>query len=631
MKRLIAASALLLFACGRGKDGDPGMPGPPGPPGDDASAAPRIDAVSPPVGSVRNTVLVTGTNFSANAAEIEVRFAGVLATILEATPTALRVVPPGEVDPGPAPITVTRGAKSSASVGFLLAPSGTTLAAEVAVVKRPGEPIELADGRILVPDRDEGAILEIATTGVVRTLARANGLADPVRLLLRGDGTVLVFDAEAPAIFRLDPAAGSLEIERFGTAYVAGAYDAAGNLYVLPAAATTGFDRIAPDGTVVEGWASYPAGAVGVDVQVIGTNVFVAFDGASAGVQRYDAGTGGLGTPHSVAGMNEIRSIAANGTALTASGDFTATSGEGVVSIDGTTGAISAVTTSAAPFTRIAGAYREQDGDHVIADEEGRWIGRLAAAGTLSALSGVGSGVDHLMAAGASTWAVIENGGGKPGWILAIDADGTSKVVARGRFGQLAPSANAGKLLVTRVDLADVAEIDVATFALTSVLDVSAQLTEPLGYAEDAGGNRYVSSAIDGAVVRYDAAGTPDAAFAPAVPGASHLRVDGAYLYVTSPGTGSLKRVFLANGAVSAVFDATAGVVEPGITFRDQGPQGDSFLYVTDATGGWIYRIDGDGHGSVAPHVPLAAGALLQREDGMLVAAGTFGLRFIAP
>jgi hypothetical protein len=132
-------------------------------------------------------------------------------------------------------------------------------------------------------------------------------------------------------------------------------------------------------------------------------------------------------------------------------------------------------------------------------------------------------------------------------------------------------------------------------------------------------------------VAKYDAQGALQTGWPISLPGASQLRVDGAYLYVTSPTLGRLDRVYLVDGSIAPVFDDSAGIVAPSGTFRDLGAQGDSFLYVTDPVGGWIYYIDGDGHGSVAPHVPLAAGALYQRADGMLVAGGAFGLRLITP
>lgn len=624
MKRLLAV-ALILSACGRGSAGDDGSQGPQGPVGDDAASAPRIDSISPAIASKRNTVLVLGTNFSADAADLEVRIGGFITSILEATPTSLRLVPPPDLDVGPAPVTVTRGAKSSASVGFTLAPSGVDLEAPVSIVRRPGEALELADGRVLVPDRD-GAIREIATTGVVRTLVTGNGLVEPVRLLLRGDGKVLVFDAQATAFFRLDPMTGALAVEGFGISYLGGSFDAAGNLYLVPAGGSAFVDRIDPAGVRTSGWGQLPSGTTGVDLQVVGTDVFVAVEGSTPGVVKLDAGVGGLGVLLPSVGVNAMRGISANAGTLVVCGDFDATNGVGIATIDGTTGVLTAVTTDATPFSTIRGAYRENGGAYVIADEAG-WVARRAGT-AIDVLSGIGDGIEHLVPVASGAWAVADIGAGRPGWITELAADGTTRVVARGRFGQLAPG-DAGKLLVTRPDASDIAEIDIATGAVTQEFSVATQVTAPEGYARDAGGFQYVSG--NGVVAKYDAAGVVVAGFSVTLPGASQLRVDGAYLYVTSPATGSLDRVYLVDGSIAPVFDGSAGVVAPSATFRDLGAQGDSFLYVTDPVGGWIYYIDGDGHGSVAPHVPLAAGALYQRADGMLVAGGAFGLRLITP
>ncbi len=630
-KILVALLVLSAAACGRGKAGSDGPQGPEGPAGDDPSSAPRVDSLSPAIGSRRNTVLVTGTNFSANPADLEVRFGGMLAAILEATPASLRVVPPIDLPSGPAPVTVTRGAKISASIAFTLTASGVDLDLPIGIVKRPGEPLPLADGRILVPDRDSASIVEIATTGVARTLVAGNGLVDPVRLAVRADGKVFVFDAQAPAIFRLDPATGALDVERFGKAYLGGSFDSNLDLYAVPASSSaTGLDRIALNGALTEGWATYPATTAGIDVQVIGTTVYAAVQGAVPAVVKWDVATGGVATPHAAAGIDALRGLDAVGAELLVAGSFTLTNGEGVALLDSTTGAVAPVTTDATPFTTLAGAYREQGGAYVIADGAGRWVARFTGT-ALDVLSGIGGGIDHLVPAGAATWAVVENGPGKPGWISELPADGTSRVVARGRFGQIAPATDPAKLVVTRLDSDDVAEIVIATGATASAFSVAAEMSEPVGYARDSAGFQYVSSATDGLLRKYDAAGVVVAGFTPAFTGVSHLRVDGAYVYATSPATGALLRVYLVDGGISFVFEGSAGVVAPTTTFRDSSPQGDSFLYLTDPVGGWLYFVDGDAHGSVSPHVPIAAGAIQQRADGMLVAGGSFGLRLITP
>lgn len=626
---MLALLAIPVAACARGPNGPAGPDGDPGPPGTTA-AAPRVDAVTPPVGSLRNVLLVTGTNFSAVAGENDVRFGGSYGVVLEATSTALTVALPEDLDEGYAPLTVTRGQRTSAAVGFTVVPSGTDVGGLDAIPVLPGEPAELADGTVLVPDAARGQVLSIAADGTVSVLARGGGLVAPARLLPAPDGSVLAFDEGAGGILAIDPADGAVRVHVWGVGYRAGTFDAAGNLYALHPSGES-VDRIGVDGTFTADWCTLVAGAGAVDVQVIGTDLFVGLDGALPGLVGCTTTAAGAATV--VAGpFTAVRSVAVEGAEVLAAGIFTETNGqEGVVRITADGMTITAVTTDAAGegrYGEIAGAVRRQGGEYLITDAVTGGVLELDA-GAITVLAGAAGPDAFLLQVGEVLHASRGNGAFLPGWIVRLSADGTSRVLAHGTgFAQLAPGADATTLLAVRPEEGDVVSVAVADGTVTPLFAVTG--SAPTGLARDASGNHYVSDPVDGAVARYDAAGVLLANPWVSVAGASGMRIDGTVLEILQPASGEAARANVLNATVTPWVVPAAGVVAPSATLRDSDPS-TTRIVLADRGGNRLYVVDGEGFVSDFTDSVDAPGGLAQRADGMILVSAADGVRLVTP
>lgn len=628
------AAAVVIAACAsRGRNGRDGGDGQGGPPGTPAAAAPRVDRITPPVGSRRSVVFVYGTNFSATATDDEVRFGGQAGDVVFASPTEIRVKPPTGLAYGPAPVSVTVNDQTSVSVAFEYAPSGAVvpdvaLAAPVA----PGSGIALADGTLLVPDGVSASILSIAADGTVRVfLHDPQLLAGVRRLVVAASGRVFAFSTVTPGIVSFDPAAPDLLVEHWGQAWRSGSFDANGNLYAIPEGSDQ-VDLFDANGTFTPAWGTVTAGSGPVDVQVLGATVYVGLDGTVHEVDQFGA-MGGLATPLTTTGIAAIHCLAADGAALLAGGSFTATgSQEGVADIDAGNGTITAISGDAAGegrYVEVDGVLALQTGDIVVSDAVGS-VGQLAAGNVLTLRA---AGVERAHAAeldgtGGVVGAVY-NGAFVPGWIVDEALDGTTRVLAQGFFGGLAPGIDAQHVRAVRRDAQQVVSVDLASGATATFADASA-LTDPVGLAVDDAGNVYVSGTADDAIAAYDANGALVSATFAALTAPGLLYVDGPVMYVAQPSLGEARRVVLADGTVSDWLVSTTGVTAPTSFFRDA-DDSTMRLYVSDPVDGRLWLIDTYGFVSPFAGTIPGAGAVAQNPDGTLIVSTQSGRVLLTP
>ena len=165
---LACAAALVGSGC-EGPRGPAGKQGPPGPASDAGGtggsgggggggavgAAPRILALSPPEGSARSLITITGENFAAKAEENEVWFDGHRAEILEASPERLVVRPAGaEVrEARSMQVTVIAGERASNGFAFTAHPSGAGLPGGIPVLAVPYSiAVDVVENRIWAVD-----------------------------------------------------------------------------------------------------------------------------------------------------------------------------------------------------------------------------------------------------------------------------------------------------------------------------------------------------------------------------------------------------------------------------------------------------------------------------------------------
>lgn len=620
---------ILLAAAGaacRGPAGRAGKPGDPGDPGSGGSA-PRIQSLTPPVGSVRNLVTILGTNFDPALTGDDVRFGGDAGQVTFASATELQVVPPFNLAPGVEPVTVSVGAQVSNAAGFTLVESGTGVDfAAAAIAARPGDPALLADGTVIVPD-GAGGILSLSTSGVLTVVATGQGLASPSRVIPRQDGSLLVADPSAGGLLQVDPVSGVVTVVHWGSGYAGASEDAAGNLYLIPASGDR-VDRLAADGTYTTGWGTLVAGAGAVDLQVVGGEVFVALDGAAKAIVKYAIPAGG--SPSAVpvtTTIGAIHCLSASGGALLAGGTFSATgNSEGVAKIT-TDGLTVTAMTATGEYGRVDGVLERQAGDLLMIDG---LAGAIEHGGPHPfVLAGTAAHAVSSVRSGGVTYVSVHNGATIPGWIEALADDGSSRLVATGSFSEL-QVLDAQTLISLSPDTPAAERVTIATGVVDVPFLLPSTLAGATGVALDSAGNWFFADPVTNHLAKLDSAGNVVALdFAP-VTGAASLRVEGGYLYVAEPSQGRVDRVALADGTVIAWIAAAAGLTAPAASLHDIDPSV-THLYVPDAGTGALYLVDSAGF--VEPYGPPVADAasVTQQEDGMIVVGGSDGLHRITP
>jgi len=233
---------------------------------------PSITGFSPTEAAHGATITITGKNFSAVPNENSVTFNGVVATVVSATPTEIKVtVPKSLVSTSTVRITVA-GKTASSAIPFTYLPTYvvTTLAGSgtagfangigtVTQFNYPAGIVVDASGNVYVADYNNHRIRKITSAGVVTTLA-GSGTAG----FANGTGTAAQFNVPV-----------DIAVDASGNMYVADELNhrirkitSAGVVTTLAGSGTEGF----ADGTGTAARFNYPAG-IAVDVS---GNVYVA-------------------------------------------------------------------------------------------------------------------------------------------------------------------------------------------------------------------------------------------------------------------------------------------------------------------------------------------------------------------
>jgi sugar lactone lactonase YvrE len=220
---LVVTGPVFIQSCTKYKTAEVPVNRTPSPP-----ANLKVSLFAPTSGVNGTTVMITGTGFSTNIAENSVTFNGVVARILMATSTSLRVTVP--VAAGDGKISVKVGANTASSVndfkyvytvstwagsGIFGFANGT---ANTAAFKDPYGLATDAAGNLYVADSDNNLIRKVTPEGIVSTVAGdgsigfKNGPAAtaqfdyPHGLVLDAAGNIYVADAGNSMIRKITPA-----------------------------------------------------------------------------------------------------------------------------------------------------------------------------------------------------------------------------------------------------------------------------------------------------------------------------------------------------------------------------------------------------------------------------------------
>lgn len=242
-----------------------------------------ITSITPTTGPKATVVVITGTGFSATAANNVVTLNGKSVTVNNATETQLSVIIPSAAGSGPLRVTVNGETVQSSSFEYVYTTSVGTLAGSTsgytdatgaaAQFNQPYGGDTDAEGNVYIADASNHKIRKITPAGVVTTLAGSTGgdalgtgsaaqFNYPYDVAVDGSGNVYVVDTHNHKIKKVTPAgvvtllAGSTGGYADGTGSSAQFYyptgaatDAAGNVYVAEKDSHK-IRKITPEGVV---------------------------------------------------------------------------------------------------------------------------------------------------------------------------------------------------------------------------------------------------------------------------------------------------------------------------------------------------------------------------------------------
>lgn len=361
---------------------------------DDVTTSTTILSIAPTSGPKNSTVVLTGTNFSANAADNIVTLNGKACSVTIATTTSLSIIIPPGAGSGTISLTVDGATVQSPSFEYILTASVTTLAGTtvgftdgagtVAQFRFPKGVAIDGSGNVYVADIINHRIRKVSPTGEVTTFAGStSGFADgtgtsaqfsqPTGVAVDASGNVYITDSDNNRIRKITPAgvvttlAGSTVGFADGTGNEAQfnnpsgvAVDASANLYVVDYL-NHKIRKVSPTGVVTTLAGSTQGFADGT-----GTNAQFQFPTGIA----IDAS----GNIYVADRLNhKIRKISATGV---------------VTSLAGSTAGFADGTGASAQFNLPVSITVDAAGDMYVADEGNNKIRKVTATGVVTTLAG---------------------------------------------------------------------------------------------------------------------------------------------------------------------------------------------------------------------------------------------------
>jgi streptogramin lyase len=396
---IFMSGVLFLSSCS--KTGSPAAPGSPGSPTSPTATPPTISHIAPVEGGYGSADTITGTNFSAMAANNIVYFNGKPAVVNAATSTQLIVTVPALAGTGPVAVKVSGDSVSGPTFTYDYQYVVTTFAGGGPSVKGSGDGTGIAAqfyypwdvtidqaGNLFVTDNGNNEIRKITPAGVVTTFAGSTtpGHADgagsaasfhvPTQLTIDTAGNLYVVDKYNNEIRKITSAAvvstfagGTLPGHADGTGGGASfelpsgiCIDPSGNLYI----ADWGNDeirKITPAGVVTTIAGTTTPGSSN------GTGSAASFN-IPAGITIDGAGNFYVGEY----GSDDIRKITSAYAVTTIAGNNIQGYGDG--------------TGSAAQFNQPVGICADATGNIYVADAGNNEIRKITPAGVVTTIAG---------------------------------------------------------------------------------------------------------------------------------------------------------------------------------------------------------------------------------------------------
>lgn len=523
--RATAVSLLVLAvstaACSKGSGGKTGAPGAPGLPGNWA-VTPRITSVDPGVVSWDSVVVVSGADFSPNAADNEVWVGSEAAEVVSATTTALTVThlgAPGLTSDRLDDLVVVSNDLVSNPLSVHLYPKGSAVSIPLHVPASIGAMVPRGDGSLALFRPAESEILNVTPDGDI-TLYAAGLSAGAFAPVDRPDGIYYLTSSGVRRWFdgndyQILPVTGA----------VAMAFDATGNLYLaIPSGAnTTITKREYATGAVTASFATL-TNFIGASMISQGADLYV------WGADLIAAATPILQIPLATPATRNVLAANVDGHSMAGDGTLLYFTGGGLVKTVDAAGTIA--TWSAKKLTTGVVTEIARNGSGEIFYRVGDRIWRMSDATSftsyvapLSATRSIGL-LGSLFAGSADT---CGTGDSKGGVFYEVRPDGTLRRVVTDFCGHGGTGSFAGLFYSAHLSNGSIEQVSPAGYQL--VIIPASSLAQPLFVVADGQGSLYIPNSVGGTgwrVSKYDADGgilAPDF-----VPSFSEMPVAGAML-----------------------------------------------------------------------------------------------------
>lgn len=534
------------------------------PPSRSFPSGPQVDAVSPALASPAMIVRITGSGF--DAGDVVVSFGGAASMPVSVSATEIVVHPAAGgalLADGSTAVVVSVGGFPSNAATMRIGASGDVTHIDTVPPESVGDVLSMADGSVLVTDPTAGHLHLISADGIVRAIPDPAALLQtPGNAALLPDGSALIFDETALAIWRYEPVSGTLSAWRTGTpGWTDGAW--LGNrLFAITLGANT-VDRIEANGTLAAS-VTLTSCTNPTTIAAVGGELFIASGSDLCTV----SGTTGFQSQVALSGETVwlFESIRSADGALFSTGIFTNGPAVARIEIDGTV----AIVATPAGYPKAAtvsplGIVVGLIGGNVIVED------RLIA----TRVRDLGA----FRAAGAH---YLVTGGYEVPFLAELWADGAYRVLATGTTPALwmHVEPDADGFLIAAYDQGLVIRVS-ADGSLSTVVDHSA-IGPVASFVRTNDGELLISS-YGPDIARYDANGT---------------LLDPSYVH--SAGAAAFGLVLVDDAVYAASGDRVLeGNASEGGTAISRSWDVSGLLGITADANGKIYVADGNGTGDV--------------------------------